>query len=148
MLSTAHQHAYRQYRSVQTQTASPGYLVVMLYQGAIAFASRAQAALDAGDCEAAHENLIRTQDIIAELLGSLDFGQGEVASNLARLYEYMHRRLVEANVCKSAEPVAEVLRHLRLLCDAWQQAVAQVAACEQRKLAPATVRPLAVVGSR
>jgi flagellar protein FliS len=135
MLSTAYQQAFQQYRAVQAQTASPGHLVVMLYQGAITFSNRARAALLAGDHPSAHENLLRAQDIIAELLGTLDLEQGEIAERLACVYEYIHRRLVQANVRKSVEPLDEVLSYLRDLRDAWQEAIALAA---QTRGSPAT----------
>ncbi len=146
MLSTAYQHAFQQYRAVQAQTASPGHLVVMLYQGAITFGNRARAALLAGNGPAAHENLLRAQDIISELLGTLDIEQGEIAERLACIYEYMHRRLVEANVRKSVEPLDEVLSYLRDLRDAWQEAVALAAQTLEMPAAPApSCEPVALV---
>lgn len=148
MLSTAYQQAFQQYRAVQAQTASPGHLVVMLYQGAITFGNRARTALLAGDYPAAHENLLRAQDIIAELLGTLDFEQGELAERLARLYEYIHRRLVEANVRKSVEPLDEVLCYLRDLRDAWQEAVALAAQPPETAAAPPASRAPAALARR
>jgi flagellar protein FliS len=145
MPSTAYRQAYQQYRAVQAQTASPGHLVVMLYQGAITFSNRARQALMTGDHQAAHENLLRAQDIVTELLSTLDFEQGEIAERLACIYEYMHRRLVEANVRKSVEPLDEVLAHLRALCDAWQQAVALAS---QAQAAETAIRELAAAVRR
>ena len=116
--------AHQVYRQTQTHTARPGELVVMLYRGAIRFTAAAVAALEARDLEGSHNNLIKAQAIINELSASLklDVG-GEVAVNLARIYEYLERRLVEANVSKTAEPAREVEHHLRELLPAWEQAV-------------------------
>lgn len=113
---------YQQYRTMQTQTADKGELVVMLYQGAIKFLARASAALQSNDRQEAHNNIVRCQDIIAELMASLDMGAGELAFNLLRLYEYMHHRLVEANLRKDVQLVDEVAGLLRELLPAWQDA--------------------------
>ncbi|MCL4533647.1 MAG: flagellar export chaperone FliS [Bacteroidetes bacterium] len=113
--------AYQQYRTTEAQTAGRGDLVVMLYEGAIRFLYRASTAMRADDLEEAHNNVIRGQDIIAELMGTLNLDTGELAYNLFRIYEYMHYRLVEANIHKDAEPIEEVTRLLRELLPAWQQ---------------------------
>jgi len=119
-------NAYQVYRQTQTQTAAPGELVLMLYRGAIRFLSSAIEAIDAKDTAEAHNKLVRTQDIVASLLGSLDHERGgDVARNLSALYDYMLRRLVEANVRKDARPAREVQGLLRELLPAWEAAVKQ-----------------------
>lgn len=120
--------AYQQYKTLQAQTADRGELVVMLYQGALKFLGHATAALRAGRLQEAHNNIVRCQDIIAELMASLDLDAGEIARNLYRIYEYMHYRLVEANIRKDPQPAAEVERLLRELLPAWQAAAQEVRA--------------------
>jgi flagellar protein FliS len=118
--------AYQQYKNLQAQTADGGELVVMLYQGAIKFISRAVGGLATENVEETHNNLVNAQAVIAELTASLNPEAGEIARNLSRLYEYMNHRLVEANLRKNPEPAEEVLGLLRELLPAWQQAAAQV----------------------
>ena len=60
------------------------------------------------DSEAARSAFLRSQDIVAELMGGLNMEAGEIASNLFRLYEYLHRRLVEANVHRDIAAANEV----------------------------------------
>lgn len=122
--------AYRQYEVTKTYTADGGELVVMLYQGAIKFLMRASAALQAGSLENAHNNILRSQDIVAELMGSLDMSTGDIASNLFRLYDYMHYRLVQANLHKDPQPLEEVTRLLRELLPAWQFAAREARSVE------------------
>ena len=130
-------HAYRQ---TQTQTASPGELVVMLYRGAARFVAKGIAALETQDIQAAHTSLMRAQEIIAELLGTLDLVRcGEIAKQLVGIYEYLNRRLVDANLGKDPAPAREVERFLRELLPAWEEA-ARLAAP-----APAATRSLAGV---
>ena len=106
---TASTSKLNRYTVVDVETASQGKLVVMLFNGAIKRAEEAKRQLGKGKNEAVHNNLIRAQDIIAELRGSLDMRHGEVARNLDRLYEYFQHLLVTANVRKSAEPIDECI---------------------------------------
>jgi flagellar protein FliS len=110
----------------------------MLYRGAIRFLSSAIEAIDAKNTTEAHTKLVKTQDIIAELLGSLDHERGgDVARNLSALYDYMLRRLVEANIRKEAKPAREVQGLLRELLPAWEAAVKQTSAERSASLAGA-----------
>ena len=120
------QSAHQVYRQTQAQTAAPGELVVMLYQGALRFVTSAIEALDARDIQGAHNGLVRTQAIISELNTTLDVARGgQFARNLSSLYDFMTRRLIDANVRKEAAPAREVQGLLRELLPAWQTAVRQ-----------------------
>jgi flagellar secretion chaperone FliS len=112
---------YDNYRQVATQTADPVELVVMLYRGAINFLGAAERAIHAGQAPAAHQGLMRSQAIVAELMGTLNLDAGEVATDLRRLYDYMQQRLIEANLRKDQEPVAEVRGMLIDLLGAWEE---------------------------
>lgn len=114
---------YLKYRQTEVETSDQGRLLLMLYEGGIRFAGRAQRALQENDLEAASNYLTRAQDILAELMSSLNFDAGPVAGGLFRLYEYMYFQLVEANVQKSAEPVEQVERMLLELRDAWKKSL-------------------------
>jgi flagellar protein FliS len=119
-------NAVNVYRQMQAHTAPPGELVVMLYRGAARFAATAATALEARDVELAHNSLIRAQAIISELAGALDLEQGyEVTRHLVLLYDYLSRRLIEANVRKDAAIAREVERLLRDLLSAWEVAARQ-----------------------
>lgn len=126
MSATAYsQQASRQaYFQQQVQTASREQLLLMLYDGAIKFLSLARQGLEANDVEKLHNNLIKTQKILTELMGSLnqEIG-GEAASNLYRLYEYYHHRLVHANMKKDGAAIDEVSTHLRDLRKTWAEAI-------------------------
>lgn len=113
-------YRFDRYRQVGIETASPIDLVVMLYRGAIRFLADAEASMLAGDLADAHERLVRCQEVIAELMGSLNLDAGEVAVNLLRLYDYMQRRLIETNVRKDPAGAAEVRGLLCELLEAWE----------------------------
>ncbi len=117
---------YQQYRATKVETAGSVDLVVMLYQGAVRFIRLSIDALDRADPKAAHTNFVRAQDIIVELLGSLNREDGgQIAVQLASIYDYCFRQLVLANVKKDPAPAREVLGIIRDLGTAWQQIAVQ-----------------------
>jgi flagellar secretion chaperone FliS len=121
-------NGYQAYRQTQAQTAAPGELVVMLYRGAVRFISSAIEAIESRNIEAAHTNLVRAQAIITELSETLDLERGgEIARNLQAIYEFMNRRLIEANLRKDPAIAREVEALLRELLPAWEQIARQVA---------------------
>lgn len=112
---------YARYRTNAVETASPVQLVLMAYQGVIRFTQRGLHGLAQRDVEAAHNGFVRAQEIITELIGSLDReAGGEVSANLFAIYDYAQRRLIQANCRKSATPAEEVIRLFRELLPAWQ----------------------------
>ena len=118
-MNTAALSAYRQ-NSIDT--ASPGRLIVMLYEGVVTALDKTEAALSMPvDVEVAHKELTRCQDIVLELMQALNHDAGEMAVRLATLYEYCHHQLVQANATKDmthAEPVRAIFADLR---DAWTE---------------------------
>jgi flagellar protein FliS len=124
-------NAYQMYRQTQTQTAGPGELLLMLYRGAVRFVGTGIDGIERRDIEAAHSGLVKAQAIVAELQGTLDLERGgDVAKNLWSLYDYMNRRLVEANLRKDVVPAREIQGLLRELLAAWEAAVKQTAAAQ------------------
>ena len=114
------------YRQNSIDTATPGQLVVMLYDGVITALGKVETTLGGGspDIELAHRELTRCQAIVSELMGTLDMSAGSVAANLSMLYEYSHRQLVAANLSKRFEPAEPVRRIFVDLRDAWAQILA------------------------
>jgi flagellar secretion chaperone FliS len=115
----------RTYQAQSILTASPGQLVLMMYDGALRFMAQARAALtgpgdDPHRIESVNTALLRAQAVIAELQANLDHAAGgEFAQNLDRLYDYHQRRLLEANIRKDDQIVAEVERLVRELREGW-----------------------------
>ena len=134
---------WQSYRKVATQTASPGHLVLMLYEGAIRFLEKGLTGFDHKDLLqfnlTINNNIIRAQAIIVELNATLNMEKGgEVAANFRRLYEYFHRRLQMANVKKQRAPVEEVLMRLRVLRDSWAEMLQQGREDGDAAVAPAS----------
>ena len=111
---------YAAYANNKVTTATPADLVLMLYEGAIKFCNIAVVAIENKDIQKAHNNLIKAQNIILEFQASLDYKYA-TAKDFNEVYEYLLRRLREANVKKDAEIVEEVLKHLRTMRDTWKE---------------------------
>jgi flagellar secretion chaperone FliS len=117
---------WKSYRQVATQTASPGQLVLMLFDGAIRFLNRALSGFESDDPQEFNEtinnNISRAQEIVNELNLSLDMNAGgELAMHLRRLYYYIDSRLVESNLKKETAGINEALLRLGELREAWSQ---------------------------
>jgi flagellar protein FliS len=131
-----------QYKKQQIETASPEEVLIMLYDGAIRFLGVARKAMEEKDIEKSHNNLTKAQNIILEFMNSLDMELGgEIAFNLYRLYEYLHHRLVQANIKKDVAMVDEVLDHLRSLKATWEEAI-RIARQEQKNAGVDSETPL------
>jgi len=113
---------YKSYQQNQVQTLSQEKLVLMLYDGALSFCYQGLAAMEQKDYTAVSNNLGRAEDILSELMTTLNRDVGDVAENLYKLYEFMHRHLVQANVKKSASMIDEVINLLQQLRDTWEEA--------------------------
>ena len=119
-------NSWQSYRQVATQTASPGQLILMLYDGTLRFLERALQGFDSTDPlefnQTINNNLLRAQAIINELNVSLDMERGgEFSANMRRLYDYLDRRLQESNMRKDRAAIQEVVRRLTVVRDAWSQ---------------------------
>lgn len=114
-------NAYQQYQYNSIMSASPERLLLMLFEGAIRFVKLARKAIEEKDIAGANENLTKAQDIIAELNQSLDMSY-DISENLASIYDFLYRQLVDANVKKDAEILDVVESMLVDLKDTWEQA--------------------------
>jgi flagellar protein FliS len=111
-------YAKSQYEEMQVQT-TPGRLVVMLYDGALRFLQIGKEALCRGDHEGQGLNLAKAQNIICELLDTLDPSAGDLAAQLDAVYRHWLQRLLIANAEDRADFVDEVVQQMRSLRDAW-----------------------------
>ena len=109
-------HAYRQSAVL---AASPGRLVVMLYDGARRFLHQAAVAMNEGQVPQSHYKLRRAENIILHLRDTLDMEQGEVAERLASIYRFCQHHLLQARAERSPEKIEQVSALLSELRDAW-----------------------------
>lgn len=115
---------WKSYRQIAAQTAPPGQLILMLFDGALRALDQALLGFDCTDVgernTAIHNNLRKAVDIVRELNSSLDMeAGGQLADTLRGLYFYFERRLVESNLKKSREGIEEVMPMMQQLRDAW-----------------------------
>jgi len=115
---------WKSYRQVATQTAPPGQLILMLFDGALRFLEHGLTGFSCADPAEAnmtiHNNFQRALEIVRELNRAVNVEQGgECAETFRRLYNYFERKIVESNVKKRPEGAAEVVKHLTVLRDAW-----------------------------
>lgn len=113
----------QQYQTVGAQSAAyadPHRLVQMLMDGAIDRMAQAKGAIQRGDAAAKGSLIGKAIAIIGGLQGSLDNDAGgEIADNLERLYDYMQRRLLQANLRSDIAALDEVSGLLREIRSAW-----------------------------
>jgi flagellar secretion chaperone FliS len=117
-------NSWKSYRQIATQTAPPGQLILMLFDGALHSLERALTGFDYRDPreknQTIHNNLQRAADIIRELNNSLNLDAGgKLAETLCNLYYYFDQRIVESNLQKHRAGVDEVIVLLKELRDAW-----------------------------
>ncbi|MFZ4498445.1 MAG: flagellar export chaperone FliS [Burkholderiales bacterium] len=104
-------------------SAQPVELIVLLYDGAIESVRRAGLLLKAGDVPGKAREITRATNIISELHAVIDLSQGEVAANLAALYDYMRGQLLQANLHNSGGKLDEIAALLATLREAWAELV-------------------------
>ena len=110
------------YKKAAVNTLDQNKLIIMLYDGAIKNASFAVEHIKSGEIEKVHNCLIKTKNIVTELMATLNMEQGgDIAKNLQSLYSYMFSQLIEANMEKKFEPVLVVIDLLKELRAAWVQ---------------------------
>jgi flagellar protein FliS len=112
------------YRETQIKTANQGQLILMLYDGAIRSIDTAVDSLAHRQhkYDVVNNSIIKAQDIVGELMASLDFERGgDIAKNLFSLYLFMNRQLLDANLKKDDKPLRDVRNMLSTLRDAWSQ---------------------------
>ena len=113
-------HPYHAYQATSVHTADQATLIIMLYDGAIRFLKKGREKIYNGDVEGAHNYLVRSRQIVSELLSTLRPEKaGEVGANLKRIYVYVHGKIVEANLRKEAGLVDEAIQILAALREGW-----------------------------
>jgi flagellar protein FliS len=125
------------YRETRVKTASQGQLIIMLYDGAVKNLDRGLELLnlntkgkrDPGRIEKINKAVLKAQEIITELMASLDFDQGgEIAQNLFSLYSWFNQELLEANVRQDPRRITIVRNMVNELRGAWSEAAAKTSA--------------------
>jgi flagellar secretion chaperone FliS len=113
---------YATYQNNSVNTASPGELTLMLYNGSLKFIHIAKKAIEEKNIELKNTNIQKTQAIVNELMVTLNTDL-EVSQNLMSLYDYINRRLTEANIKNDVVILEEVEGLITDFRDTWKQVI-------------------------
>lgn len=116
---------YQNYQQNAIMSAGPEELTTMLYNRLVKDLKLAQGAAEKKNIQLAHNSITHAQEIIVHLMNTLDTGF-EVGQNLNLMYDYMNRRLLEANLKKDKEILREITGYAEEIRDVWVQAMKQV----------------------
>ena len=108
------------YKNNTIQTASPAELTLMLYDGCIKFCNIAIGAIENHDIQKANNNIIKAEKIIMEFRSTLDY-KYPVAQDFERVYDWIYRRMIEANIKKDAAILEDALKLVRDMRDTWKE---------------------------
>ncbi|MBN1696930.1 MAG: flagellar export chaperone FliS [Spirochaetales bacterium] len=112
------------YKETQIKSATPGQLIIMLYDGAIKNINIAIEGFEkkSKKLDMISNAIIKAQDIVSELMVALDFEKGgDIAKNLFSIYVFINRELLNANIRKDVTHLETVKKILTELRDAWSQ---------------------------
>lgn len=115
-------NAYNAYKQNSVTTASPGELTLMLYNGCIKFIGQAKKSIEEKNIEQRNNNIQRAQAIIAELMSTLNM-DFEISKEMLPLYDYMQRRLTEANMKNDIAILDEVQGLVTEFRDTWKEVI-------------------------
>ncbi|MBQ3033113.1 MAG: flagellar export chaperone FliS [Deferribacterales bacterium] len=115
--------AYQNYRKQEVEGATKGKIVVLLFEGAIKFLKIANKNIDEKDIQGSHNNIVKAENILYELMSTLNMDAGEISVNLMKLYDFMIWQLIEANRDKDKNKINSVIELLVPLKDAWKEVV-------------------------
>ena len=119
----AYGNAFNTYKNNSVNFASKDQLLLMLVDGAVKFSKIGRQAILDKDIKKAHENIIKTQNIFYELMTTLDVDKGgEWAHNLMSIYDFITRRITDANIKKSEEIMNEIIPMIEDVRDTWNEA--------------------------
>lgn len=117
--------AYNQYKKSTVETVSPEKLLIMLYNGAIKNINNAKKAINEKDINRAHAEIMRAEEIIVELMSTLNMDVG-ISAKLFALYEYFYYQLTQANAKKDIALLEEVESFLLELRETWLEAIKSI----------------------
>lgn len=115
-------NAYNTYKQNSVTTASSGDLTLMLYNGCLKFLGKAKVAIEEKNIAERNINLQKSQAIITELMSTLNM-DFEISKQIFPLYEYMKRRLVEANMKNDVAIIGEVEGLVTEFRDTWKEVI-------------------------
>ncbi|MBR7552690.1 flagellar export chaperone FliS [Allobacillus sp. GCM10007491] len=115
-----YQQPHQAYQQNSIQTASPGELTMMLYNGCLKFIRLAKKGIENENIEQKNVNIQKAQNIINELMVTLN-PEVEISNQMRPLYDYMNRQLIQANIKNDVEILSEVEGLVSEFRDTWKE---------------------------
>lgn len=119
---TTNTNVQNAYKQNSVTTASPGELTLMLYNGCLKFLAKAKTAITEKNIQEKNNNIQRAQAIIMELMSTLNMDV-DISKEFLPLYDYMNRRLVEANLQNDVAIIEEVEGLVTEFRDTWKEVI-------------------------
>ncbi|WP_077624785.1 flagellar export chaperone FliS [Sediminibacillus massiliensis] len=113
---------YQAYQSNSVTTASPGELTLMLYNGCLKFIKHGKRGIEEKNIEMKNTNIQKAQNIIHELMVTLD-QDAAITKEIMPMYDYINRRLIEANIQNDTEILDEVAGLVTEFRDTWKEVI-------------------------
>lgn len=115
-------NGYNVYKNNSVNYASKDQLLIMLVDGAVNFSKRAEKAFEENNILEIHKNLVKVQDIFTELMVTIDKSAGDWAVQMFNIYDFIKRKLSQANIKKDVKYLKEVMPLIEEVRDLWREA--------------------------
>lgn len=116
------QKQYQAYQNNAVTTASGGQLTLMLYNGCIKFIKQAIKATDEKDYENKNIHIQKAQNIIQELMLTLD-QELDISKQMLPLYEFANYQLIQGNIKNDVASLEEALHVMTEFRDTWKEVI-------------------------
>lgn len=118
------QKPYQAYQNNAVNTATPGELTLMLYNGCLKFIRFGKKGIEEQNFELKNKNIQKAQNIINELIVTLD-QEASISKEMMPLYDYINRLLIDANINNNIELLSEAYDLVGEFRDAWKEVIKQ-----------------------
>lgn len=126
------QQYYQAYKNNSVNTASPGELTLMLYNGCLKFIKYGKKGIEDNNMEFKNTNIQKAQNIINELIVTLD-QESPIAKELLSLYDYINRLLIEGNIKNDLDKLTDAYGLVEEFRDTWKEVVKQTRTQEYKQ---------------
>lgn len=113
---------HQAYKQNSVNTATPGELTLLLYNGCLKFMKLAKIAIQENNIEQRNINLIKAQNVVQELMLTLNMDV-EISKSMMQMYDYIFQRLIEANTKNSIEIIDEVEGYVLEFRNTWKEVI-------------------------
>jgi len=113
---------YNAYQQNSVTQSTPAELTLLMYNGCLKFLNQAKKGIEKEDIELKNTNIQKAQNILRELMVTLDMSI-PISESMQALYEYMINRLVEANIQNDSAVIDEIVVYLKDFRDTWKQVI-------------------------